>query len=162
MAEIFKNFLSVSKQVGTEKIIIPSALAGQNTTNVLSGSSSMGEVLREEGSTVQVHSLYICNVFDPRIEEYDKNTHTYPRYEPKNFKSIDLYIKDGSNSIIQTYIAHDIRIVPGSSFYIEKNITLTPSQYLCMFCPAGIVGNTNGINMNITASAILFVEDVEE
>lgn len=162
MAEIFKNFLSVSRQVGVEKIIIPSGMAGQNTTYVMSGSSSMGEVLREEESTMQIHSIYICNVFDPRVEEYDENTHTFPRYEPENFKAIDIYIKDASNPSIQVYVAHDVRIVPGASFYIEKNITLSPTQYLCMYCPAGVVGNSSGINMNITASAVLFIEDVEE
>lgn len=162
MAEIFKNFLSVTKQVGVEKIIIPSAMAGSNTTQVLSGSSSMGEMLREENSTMQVHSLYICNVFEPRVQEYDAASHTFPRYDYNNFKAVDIYIKDISNSGILVYVAHDVRIVPGASFYIEKNITLSPTQYLCMICPAGVVSNNNGINMHASASAVLFTEDIEE
>lgn len=154
MAEIFKNFISVSKSVG-EKIVVPSGIVGQNTVNILSGSTSMGQLLREEDSTAQVHSLYITQASEPRI----KGTN---RYNESLFKHIDLIIKDVDNPNTKVYAAYDIQIVPGSSYYIEKNITLTPTQYLVINVPSGVGNNNTDLNINVIASTVLFVEDKEE
>ena len=45
---------------------------------------------------------------------------------------------------------------------IEKNITLTPSQKLCLTLP-NVAPNTNGgLNVHVAASAIIFTDDIEE
>jgi hypothetical protein len=154
MAEIFKNFVSVSKTVG-EKIIVPSGIVGENTVNVLAGSESMGQLLREEDSTAQVHSLYITQASEPRIKGEN-------RYNESLFKHIDLIIKDIDNDNMKVYAGYDIQIVPGSSYYIEKNITLTPTQYLVINIPTGTGSNDSDLNINVIASTVLFVEDKEE
>jgi asparagine synthetase A len=151
MSEIFKNFISVSKTVG-EKIIVPSAEAGNNTVNILAGSTSMGQLLREENSTAQVHSLYITQASNPRIKGDN-------RYDESVFKHIDLIIKDVDNSDTKVYIAYDVQIVPGAPYYIEKNITLIPSQYLVIDIPSGAGQNNTDLNINVSASTILFVDD---
>lgn len=154
MAEIFKNFISVSKNVG-EKVIVPSAIVGENTVNVLSGSESMGQLLREEDSTAQVHSLYITQASEPRIKGVN-------RYNESLFKHIDLIIKDIDNPNTNVYAGYDIQIVPGSSYYIEKNITLTPTQYLVINIPTNVGNNDVDLNINVIASTVLFVEDKED
>lgn len=154
MAEIFKNFVSVSKTVG-EKIIVPSGIVGENTVNVLSGSESMGQLLREEDSTAQVHSLYITQASEPRIKGEN-------RYNESLFKHVDLIIKDIDNENMKVYAGYDIQIVPGSSYYIEKNITLSPTQYLVINVPTGVGNNDSDLNINVIASTVLFVEDKEE
>jgi hypothetical protein len=154
MAEIFKNFVSVSKTVG-EKIIVPSGIVGENTVNVLAGSESMGQLLREEDSTAQVHSLYITQASEPRIKGEN-------RYNESLFKHIELIIKDIDNDNMKVYAGYDIQIVPGSSYYIEKNITLTPTQYLVINIPSGTGSNDSDLNINVIASTVLFVEDKEE
>lgn len=154
MAEIFKNFISVSKNTG-EKIVVPSAIVGQNTVNILSNSESMGQLLREEDSTAQVHSLYITQASEPRI----KGT---SRYDESLFKHVDLIIRDIDNTNTLVYAGYDIQIVPGSSYYIEKNITLSPTQYLVINVPTGVGNNDVDLNINVIASTVLFVEDKEE
>lgn len=154
MAEIFKNFISVSKTTG-EKIIVPSAIVGQNTVNILSNSESMGQLLREEDSTAQVHSLYITQASEPRVQGNS-------RYDESLFKHVDLLIRDIDNSKTLVYAGYDIQIVPGSSYYIEKNITLSPTQYLVINVPTGIGNNDVDLNINVIASTVLFVEDKEE
>ena len=60
------------------------------------------------------------------------------------------------------YVAHDVQLVPGCPYYIEKNITLTPSQKLCISLP-NVAPNTNGgLNVHVVASAIIFTDDIEE
>lgn len=154
MAEIFKNFVSVSKTTG-EKIIVPSSVIGENTVNVLAGSESMGQLLREEDSTAQVHSIYITQVSEPRIKGEN-------RYNESLFKHVDLIIRDTEHPTLEVYAGYDIQIVPGSSYYIEKNITLTPTQYLCINIPSSVGNNDVDLNINVIASTVLFVEDKEE
>ena len=153
MSEIFKNFISVSKNTG-EKIIVPSGIVGQNTVNILSNSQTMGQLLREENSTAQVHSLYITQVSNPRVQGES-------RYNESVYKHIDLMIKDVNNVNTVVYAGYDIQIVPGSSYYIEKNITLTPSQYLVINVPTGVGNNDVDLNINVIASTVLFVNDSE-
>lgn len=153
MSEIFKNFISVSKNTG-EKIIVPSGIVGQNTVNILSNSQTMGQLLREENSTAQVHSLYITQVSNPRVQGES-------RYNESVYKHIDLMIKDVNNANTVVYAGYDIQIVPGSSYYIEKNITLTPSQYLVINVPTGVGNNDVDLNINVIASTVLFVNDSE-
>ena len=153
MSEIFKNFISVSKNTG-EKIIVPFGIVGQNTVNILSNSQTMGQLLREENSTAQVHSLYITQASNPRVQGES-------RYNESVYKHIDLMIKDVNNANTVVYAGYDIQIVPGSSYYIEKNITLTPSQYLVINVPTGVGNNDADLNINVIASTVLFVNDSE-
>lgn len=147
MAELFKNFISKS-QTG-EKIIVP--IAGE-TINIDASSPATGELLRDEDSTAQVHSLYIC--------QSENRYRDVNRYNESNFNYIDLFVED-SVSGIKVYICYDVQIVPGSPYYIEKNITLTPTQCLKINIPSG-QGSNGTNNINVVASTVLFVEDTEE
>ena len=158
MSEIFKNFVSIVNTTNTEHIIIPSAEINNNESSYSNSISSKYNV-RAEGSICQVHSLYISQIDENRINGSE-------RYNPKTFKSVDLYIKDIKNPELKIYIGYDLRIVTGSPFYIEKNITLESSQYLCAYCSNQskdidinnnntLVTINNDVNLNISASSIL-------
>lgn len=122
MSESFKNYLKNIQTSNVEFVVVPSGTNGHNTTSYSNGSDSYNK--RDVNSVVQIHSIYISQ--EKRINGAD-------RYNPKNFNSIDLYIRDINNPSVKIYVAYDIRIVPGSPYYIEKNITLEPSQYLCAY-----------------------------
>lgn len=163
MAETFKNFNSVFTTTGGDVIVVPSSLSGKNESCVKGGKkpnesgadTTLGKNVRTLNSVVQIHSMYMTNVWSTRPTGSG-------RYTESNFKHVDLYIKDENNTSYKVYIAHDVELVPGCPFYIEKNITLTPSQRLVAFAPSSsdVPGNSS-ININIVASAIEFLSDVE-
>ena len=151
MAESFRNFTAVASTGSTSEVII-----------VPSGNSSSSSS-RDAGSVAQIHSIYISQVGTNKYKGLQ-------RYNPKNFNSFNLYIKNTNSSTNnKIYIVFDGRIVPGSPFFIEKNITLEPTQALCIECPNDSYDydmesttstperlNDNGETLHITASAVLF------
>ena len=153
MAESFKNYITkVNTNSDTAVVIVPSGYSNGNTTNI-----------RDAGSVAQIHSLYISQYISNKYEGIK-------RYNPKNFNAFNLFIRDTtSQNSEKIYIVYDGRIVPGSPFFIEKNITLEPTQELCIECPQDskdydmsntsnqpIELNNNGAYLHITASAVLF------
>ena len=154
MAEIFKNYMSITSTLGNEKVIVPAGVDGVSNTSQIADDSSYGNNTRTRYSTVQVHSLYITQAF---LQQRCNGT---ARYDEENFRRLDVFIVDTANDNPgRVYIMHDVMLVPGSPYYIEKNITLTPSQKLCYEVPS-IAPNSNGdTNINIIASAIEFVDD---
>ncbi len=162
MSEIFKNFVKVVNATNSEFIIVPSGIENNNETSH-SNSSSILYNVRDVNSVCQLHSMYISQVDETRINGSE-------RFNPKNFKSVDLYIRDINNPDVKIYIGYDIRIVPGSPFYIEKNITLEPSQYLCAYCSTQskdidlnnnntLIAINNYVNLNISCNGILLVNN---
>ena len=147
MAELFKNF--ISKSQNGEKVIVP--IAGE-TVNIDASSPASGELLRDEDSTAQVHALY--------ISQSDNRYRNDDRYNENNFNYIDLFVEDSTTGI-KVYVCYDVQIVPGSPYYIEKNITLTPTQCLKINVPS-LQGVNGTNNINVVASTVLFVEDTEE
>lgn len=147
MAEIFKNFISKAKS--GEKIIVP--MAG-DIINIDSANQNSGEILRDEDSTAQVHSIYISQMPSSRLRGDN-------RYLESNFNYIDLFVEDENGTKI--YLAYDVQIVPGSPYYIEKNVTLASNQCLKINIPS-----SQGLNgkdeIHIIASTILFTEDIED
>ena len=151
MAENFVNYYGRTTSMGTEKAIVPNGLTGSNTS-LINVDSSWGANVRTINSIVQVHSLYITQVFATRPTGAN-------RYDEKNFRNFDLFIKDSNQPNLKIHIAHDVQLVPGCPFYIEKNITLAPSQSLCILLP-GVSPNTNGgLDVQYVASSIEFVSD---
>lgn len=147
MAEIFKNF--ISKSSTGEKIIVPTA---GEIVRIDNSNPAIGELLRDEDSTAQVHSIYIAQSSSKRFRNDE-------RYNENNFNYIDLFVEDTNGA--RVYVGYDIQIVPGSPYYIEKNITLTPSQCLKINVPAsqGLNGKSD---INVNASTVLFMEDIED
>ena len=156
MAENFKNFNVVMVNAGEEMIVVPSGANGNvnhkpvyQTTNI-----NMGENERTIDSVVQVHSLYIT-------QDWNGNRpNASTRYNESTFKHIDLYILDSNKSSYKIYVASDVEIVPGCPYYIEKNITLSPTQYLVIYAPttSEVSANSN-LKINVVASAIEFKSD---
>ena len=127
---------------------------------IILGDSSSGD--RPSGMIAQIHSIYISqNRMGNRTTEASSNS----RYNPGIFSAFDLYIKKGDEKI---YIVYDGRVVPGSPFFIEKNITLETDQSLCISCPQNsydydivtkspIRLNQNAdIYIDVVASTVLF------
>ena len=147
MAESFRNFIKTANTGSSSEVIV-----------IPSGTSSSSDS-RDAGSVAQVHSIYISQYTSSKYKGIE-------RYNPKNFNAFNLYIKDTVNNN-KVYIVFDGRIVPGSPFFIEKNITLEVTQALCIECPqdsydynmennASVKLNSNGATLHITASAVLF------
>lgn len=110
MAEIFNNYLtSKTYAKGDAIVIVPKA-----GSNIASGN---GVGSRKSYTKSQLHSIYIS-------QETNGNYTSNPLNE-KVF--ITLYVKDGNN---EYYIANNVLVLPHSSFYIEKTITLLAQQEL--------------------------------
>lgn len=162
MSETFKNFVKIATKPNTEYVIVPSGILNKNYTTYKDGSSNYNT--RAEQSTAQIHSIYLTQA------DESNRINGLERYNPANFKSVDLYIRDTQVSDLKIYVAFDIRIVPGSPYYIEKNITLEPTQYLCAYCSNSardintdnnnaLVSLNNSLNLHLMASTVILTED---
>ena len=110
MAESFSNFLSKrTYSSGNTQIIIPKA-NGQTQSNVVG--------TRPVGATSQIHSVYITK--EQTGSEVIKDVESAGVY-------VNIYIDDNGTKY---YIGHNVCILPYSSFYIEKTITLLSQQTL--------------------------------
>ena len=147
MAESFKLY--------TATIATNSTTAKQIISNCISS----GDRNRSNGQVAQIHSLYITQKCNNKIEGLN-------RYNPKYFSAFNLYVQDTSGN--QTYIVFDGRITPGSPFFIEKNITLETTQSLYIECPQDskdydsennivvTLNDTSNVFLDVTASTVLF------
>lgn len=110
MSEKFSSFLSsFNVSSSSANVIVPTATA---TTQ----SGVVGT--RVSGSTTQLHSIYLT------MEQATKSTDPIA---DGVFLSISVY----DNATGKDYfIAHNVEVLPHSSFYIEKTITLQPNQSL--------------------------------
>lgn len=138
MAEKFKNYLKHITTTGNFEVI-PYA----DETN---------SEKREGNSTVQVHSLYITRVDEGRFSGDN-------RYEESSFNHVDIMIVENDDVANATYVGYDIQLVPGSSYFFEKNITLEPHQSLRVSLPNSVGANNTYHNIHVTASAVLFTPD---
>jgi len=159
MAESFRNFngeIVVTNR--SPVIIVPYGVSGSGANG---NTSTSGD--RDLNSVVQIHSIYISQTPTSKI------TGTQ-RYNPASFSAFNLKIIDKSKDPVKnTYIVFDGRIVPGSPFFIEKNITLEPKQCLVIECPGdskdinlnnnsseATLNTNSNVKLHFTASAVLF------
>lgn len=113
MAEVFNNYLTrktYSSDVGSITII--PAYSG-------SIDSSIGTGSRTKDSKAQVHSIYLT-------QEVESNETANP-LTGAVFVSLSIYDNAAQTEV---YIANNVMILPHSSFYIEKTITLLSQQEL--------------------------------
>ena len=169
MAESFRNFCASIETSSSNNTVIIIPKAGDNINYVNSRTNSSWTNGRQSNSYAQIHSIYISLICD----NFNDNKRIYgtQRYNPKNFAAFDLYINDETNGYI-TNIVFDGRIVPGAPFFIEKNITLEPTQSLVLKCPNNSydidtdpasedynqivkLNNKSGVYLDISASAVL-------
>ena len=112
MAESFNNYLTYAKyNAGAWKTIVPQA--GGDIDN------SIGVGSRLPNTTLQLHSIYITR-------ETDGN-HTSDPLSYASFVTLSIYDSGSEKSYS---IANNVMVLPHSSCYIEKAITLTPQQEL--------------------------------
>lgn len=136
MAEKFINFIAIAK-AGTEKTIIPTGVQGENTSFV-GDNANEGLNTRDINSTVIVNGLYISG------------TTTGQSY---NFS---LFIKDSNYPSRPITIVQNIPIPENTGYFLERAITLLPTQYLSIVMPES-QNPTNAI-LNISASSIEVVD----
>lgn len=151
MAESFKLYIAT--------ITTKSSTSDSNKVQIISDCVSSGNRNRSNGQVAQIHSLYITQRCNNKIEGLN-------RYNPKYFSAFNLYVQDTSNN--KTYIVFDGRITPGSPFFIEKNITLETTQSLWIECPRDskdydsennvivTLNDTSNVFLDVTASTVLF------
>ena len=136
MAESFNNFIAIGI-TGTEKTIIPSGVAGRNTS-LVGTASNQGTNVRTVGSTVLVNGLYLTG--NKADTEY----------------VVSLMIRDDNYSSRPIYILNNIPIPANNSFFLERAITLLPNQYLTFIMPAN--KNTANEVVHATASSIEVID----
>ena len=125
MIESFNNFCAeIQVTSSNELIIVPYAISGNNSVTRPSGITDA----REVDTSAQIHSIYIVLKNTTKIKGID-------RYNPSNFAAFNLYIVDNRSPNNPIMLVYDGRVAPGSSFFIEKNITLEPHQKLVLSCP---------------------------
>ena len=128
MAEKFNSYRGKSSNASGTVVIIPK-----------SGNINDTGDERTANSIAQVHSIYVSQVLD-HLNPSDVETHL-------NFVHIGI-----SDDINTFYIAHDIALVPQSAYYVEKTITLLPSQYLFIEFPAN-AGKNGTANYRVDSVA---------
>lgn len=119
MAEKFNDYLtSVTYSSGKTIVIVPPATELNSLPYSEQYAASGTRVV---GSTCQLHSIYIT------MSDVDNFSH-----DPEDDAAIiSLYIQNtvtNTNNIF--YLAKNIKVLPNSSFYIEKTITLNTQECL--------------------------------
>ena len=131
MAESFNNYLTCFKYEtsGTKssKVIVPKAGESIDT--------SYGIGSRLPNTVVQLHSIYVA-------KEIDGN-HTTDPLSYSSFITISIYDYDANKSFC---IAQNVMLLPHSSFYIEKAITLTSQQELRLTYTSANTGASTNIH----------------
>lgn len=135
MAEKFTNYVAIAK-AGVEKTIIPSGMQSNNTSFV-GDTASEGTNTREITSTVIVNGLYIAGTAS----------------QAYNFS---LYIKDTNYPSRPIRVAQNIPIPVNTGFFLERALTLLPSQYLTIIAPSA--QNPANAILNISASSIEVID----
>lgn len=132
MAETFNSYYktAISTSSAVENIVIPNAISGQNS---LSGT---GVGARNVGSIAQVHSILISHSYtfaetrSVHLKSFADDP-TQPVAESNQTEAqaifFNLFVKDGST---KCYLIVDGMLPYQNSFYLEKTITLLPSQSL--------------------------------
>ena len=112
MAESFNNYLTYNKYgKGDYKVIVPAA--GSSIDN------DIGIGSRLANTVIQLHSIYVT-------QEIDGN-HINEPYAYASFITLSVY----DYSINKSFsVANNVMVLPHSSFYVEKALTLTATQEL--------------------------------
>lgn len=135
MAETFSNYLTkASMTSGKTQIIIPKA----------NGGTASGVVgVRTLGATSQIHSIYITK---------EQTGSTIITDIEKAGVYVSIYIDDNGSKY---YLGHNVCVLPYSSFYIEKTITLLSHQTLNIEYSSL---NTSGATIDCICSGVDIVD----
>lgn len=132
MAETFTSYRAKSNNSSGTVIIVPK-----------SGESNIIGDSREANSTTQIHSIYVSQVLQNHLNESQLE---------ENMNFFHLAIRDNLNTI---FIAHDIPLVPQSAYYVEKTLTLLPSQELVIiFQESAGKNGVSGYEVDALACAV--------
>ena len=132
MAENFVSFLGIAK-TGTEKQIVPYATSS-NHTCLVGDAASQGTNSRTVNSTVVVNGFYVTSIVTNKAT------------------NISLIIKDINYPTRPIYVIQNISVPIGTSFFLERSITLTSTQGLFLMMPSGL--NDANVQMHASASCI--------
>lgn len=114
MAEIFNNYLTKKTYSnGNSQVIVPIAGAALSDNNTIGS--------RTANSVCQLHSIYITKEVSG-----DQSSNPLP-----NAAHITLSVRDKTTNEMYD-IANNVFVLPHSSFYIEKTITLKAQQELVL------------------------------
>lgn len=120
MAENFNNYLVSIPFTSSNKVvtIVPPCNTSSDNSLPMSGQTvNYANGSRTSGSTAQIHSIYLT--------KSDQNAYsTDPETDGVN---LSIGIFDTVNNK-EYFIAKFIKVLPNSSFYIEKTITLRPQD----------------------------------
>lgn len=155
MAESFNSYYrtGISTNSSAENIIIPSGITGQNS---LTGT---GVGTRKANSIAQVHSIFISQSYTfaetrsvhlPSLADDPTQPIADENLVEAQAVFFNLFIKD---STTKCYLIVDGMIPYQNSFYLEKTITLLPSQSLGIEFISGAGKNNDNHQVCTFASA---------
>lgn len=138
MAEIFTNYLTTfaSNTSGAKNgtIIVPTAVSGSNV---------LGASVRPVGSTAQIHSIFISQTYNKSNGHFSALADNPPSATSPETESLffNLYILSNNQKF---FLVSDAQLPVQNSFYLEKTITLLPSQALYLQFIDGAGKNAEG------------------
>ena len=117
MAEKFTNYLVSANYASNRTITIVPQQGASLTTSEAGVISAAGS--RTGGSTEQLHSIYLTK----------SNVTSVVQNPESQGVILSVFVYDSTNNK-EYYLAKAINVLPNSSFYIEKTITLRPQDAL--------------------------------
>ena len=147
MAEIFNNYLSsFNSNTSAAKngvVVVPTAVSGSNV---------LGTSVRPVDSTAQIHSIFIAQFYNKSNGHFTSLADNPPSATSPETESLffNLYIQSGNQRF---YLVSDSQLPVQNSFYLEKTITLTPSQSLGIQFIDGAGKNAEGRNISVSISS---------
>lgn len=139
MAEKFTSFLSSITTTNPQEIIPVSGGA-----NFINGSNeSMGSNSRDADTILLVNSINLTGIAKKAANIGNQNWNI----------RVSVYISYQVNNIEQKiYLYNRLPLVQGASFYLEKNITLLPTQKLMVVVDS--MADSSDYEVNVLASAV--------
>lgn len=147
MSEIFSNYLSTfNSNTSAAKngiVVVPPAVSGNNV---------LGLAVRPVDSTAQIHSIFISQTYNKSNGHFASLADNPPSAASPETESLffNLYILSGNQKF---YLVSDSQLPVQNSFYLEKTITLTPSQSLLIQFIDGAGKNAEGRSVSVCVSS---------
>jgi hypothetical protein len=109
---------------------LKNSTGSKNTIVPVSGNTNSSATGRVGGTTSQIHAVYVTLVKPHQVSDIESHAVYF-----------HLGIKDISGNTV--YICHDVPLLPQSSYFFEKTLTVLPSQELFIEFDSGVGSNND-------------------
>lgn len=141
MAEKFNNYLVSIPFSSTNKTVV--IVPQQGGSLPASGTVTSATGSRTSGATSQIHSIYLTKSDVSTIVSNPEN----------NGSVVSISVYDTTNSK-EYFIAKAVMVLPNSSFYVEKTITLRPQDCIRLTYHGNKAGQFNNSSIDAICSGV--------